>query len=365
MSAVSQKNIKYTQRKRRVKKTKFQQKLDKWMPYLIVGLFSYTLYTTQFFHFFSQSQKAAHDNHLMPESEISLIFNFSTPQDVMDLMMNLQKYFTQIMTNINLDQMYSFLHDGLGFGGNTYIRGETSQQPTEYQFVRRENLIYDEEELTQNPHEMPVSDEPLVYIYNSHPTELIGTIEALAHIEGDMSVIDMSNLMAEHFETYGIRALVEERSLQTLMNERGLGRRWYDASRIFLEESINQYDSLKFFFDLHRDAIPANTASVEFEGQSYARVLMVIGTDNPVNYNGNWIMAEEIMSKLEEHVPGISRGVRGQGGLGHDGIYNQDLAATVQLFEIGSYPTTVEEAKNTINILTKVLAEYIESQDLD
>ena len=357
---MSQKGKKQIQRKRRSKKTKFQQKMDKWTPYFIVVLFTYTLYTTQFFHFFSQSQKEAHENHLQQENELSFIFNFSTPQDVMDLMMNLQMYFTQIITNIDLNQMYSYLHDGFGFSGNVRNRNEIrTPQPTEYRFVRRENFRFDEEDLTSNPHETPISDAPLVYIYNSHPTEMIGTIESLAHIEGEMSVIDMSHRMAEEFESFGINSIVETRCLQTEMAERGLGRRWYDASRIFLEETIHQYDSLEFFFDLHRDAITHNLATVEHEGKSYARVMMVIGNDNPEGHLGNLAMAETIMNELEERVPGISRGVRPQGGLGHDGIYNQDLGDTVQLFEIGSYGTTVEEAENTINALSGVLAEYI------
>jgi len=357
---------KKTQLKRRSKKTKFQQMLDRWTPYCIVVLFMYTLYTTQFFYFFSHSQREAHENHLRQESELSLIFNFSTPQDVMDLMMNLQMYFTQIMTNIDLNQMYSYLHDGFGFSGNVQNGDKViTPQPTEYRFVRRENFRFDEEDLTSNPHETPVSDEPLVYIYNSHPTEMIGTIESLAHIEGEMSVIDMSHRMAEEFESFGINSIVETRCLQTEMAERGLGRRWYDASRIFLEETIHQYDSLEFFFDLHRDAIPHNLATVEFEGNSYARVMMVIGKDNPEGHLGNLAMAEAIMNELEDRVPGISRGVRPQGGLGHDGIYNQDLGDTVQLFEIGSYGTTVEEVENTIKVLSGVLAEYIKDGGFD
>ena len=359
---------KTTKKKRRPKQSKMQRLVNKWIPYVIVGLFAYTLYTTQFFHFFSQSQREAQENHLTQESEISLIFSFSTPQDVMDVMMNLQKYFTQIMTNIDLNQMYSFIHDGFAFGGNIRGREEIRQHPTEYRFarnsIRQDNLRYDEEQLTQNPHIMPLSDEPLIYIFNSHPTEMIGTTERLAHIEGDMNVIDMSHLMANHFEAYGLTTLVEERCLQTLMADRGMGRRWYDASRVFLEETINQYDSLRFFFDVHRDAIPRNLATITVGDVPYARVMLVIGSDNP-NHLENRQMADRIHDMLEEQVPGISRGVRLQGGFGVDGIYNQDVSPNLQLFEIGSYQTTVEEAENSLRVLSSVIAEYIKTYGLD
>lgn len=348
--------------KQRSEKNNFQKKLSKWIPYMIGGLFVYTLYQTQFFHYFSYSGREAYESHLMGEEDTSFVFELSTPQNVVDLMFNLQGYFTHLMTQINLNQVYSFLSDGFAFGRNVRGNTEISEQSLEYRFVRHEQMRYTEAELTVNPHRMPISAEPLVYLFNSHPAEMIGATFADRYV-GEMNIVEVSHLMAEAFREHGITALVEERSVLDILAARSWSfPRSYDASRVFLEETINQYDSLRFFFDIHRDGIPRHLGTVEIDGVSYARVLLVIGLRNPVGHQANYKVAREIHERLEARYPGLSRGIQLHGSFDQEGNYNQDLGATVQLFEIGTVESTAEEAKNTVRALTSVLAEYIRDQ---
>ena len=50
---------------------------------------------------------------------------------------------------------------------------------------------------------------------------------------------------------------------------------------------------------------------------------------------------------------------------GRDGVYSQDISPMVQLIEIGTITSTVEEVSRSVEILADVLAEYILSLNGD
>ena len=312
----------------------------------------------------------------------SAYFSLETGRDVADTIFNFPRHLWNIIWGPTESQMRFFLRDGFGFSGagnESGNQGDEVQaperigqrrddseeiymltwQPAEG-FVRRSQLQHEQEEDGQVPRATYInSDEPLVYIFNSHPAEMIGGTFADLRI-GEMNVIEFSHIMANIFEEHGIPSLVEDRDVRDVLRTNG----WnfassYRASRIFIEERIHQYPTLQFFFDLHRDGIAWDLARTDINGRPYARVLFVIGVDNPVGYTENYQMARRLHNMLEEQRPGISRGIFISGGSGRNGIYNQDIASTIQLIEIGTVETSVEEAMNTMEILADVLAEYI------
>jgi len=227
-------------------------------------------------------------------------------------------------------------------------------------FVRRANLIHEPADSGVIPEAKYInSEEPLVYIFNSHPHELIGAPGIGRYREGNTNILEFSHMMANIFADYRIPVLVEDRDVRDVLNANG----WhfddsYRASRIFLEERIHQHPSLAFFFDLHRDAIPDTAATVEIGGKRYARIIFVIGLENPA-YEENYEMAMRLHDMLEAVRPGISRGILPSFGPFRNGVYNQDVAPTLQLIEIGSYQSTPSEMVNATEILAAVLAEYI------
>jgi len=283
-----------------------------------------------------------------------------------------------LITNPSEEQMRFFLRDGFAFNGNRQD-GEFSEeiprigmrrndaedlymltwQPAEG-FVRQSQLIHDQEDQRDIPQARYInSDEPLVYIFNSHPHEMVGSSFADVNI-GEMSVIELSHMMANIFEDYGIPSLVEDRDVRHIINANG----WvfddsYRASRIFIEERIRQYPSLQFFFDIHRDGIARELATITINGQTYGRILFVIGGNNPAGHIENFEMAYRLHTMLEEVRPGLSRGIQVHTGAWQNAVYNQDIASTLQLIEIGTVETTAEEAMNTMEILADVLATYI------
>ena len=290
-------------------------------------------------------------------------FSLENLGDVWNTIVNFPRNFFQIFTDTNIEQMQFFLRDGFAFmESESEDVSLVSGWVPEESFVRHSQLSsVNQDEAGEIPtaRTMGASD-PLVYIFNSHPQELIGATFADLSV-GEMSVVDFSYVMAAHFTNRGIPTLVEERNAADVLRENGWKfARSYDASRGFIEDRIHQYPSLQFFFDLHRDGIARELATAEIGGESYARVLFVIGGENPVGHDENYRMARTLHNMLEERRPGISRGVVVHSGPNVNGIYNQDIASTLQLFEIGTVESTVEESLNTIAILSDVLAEYIE-----
>ena len=85
-------------RKQRLRRKKWKKKLNKLTPYIIILGFVLTLCFTQFFQLLYVNQKEAYDKHVKQETILSSIFDFSTAGDIVDVVMNLQKYFAEIMT---------------------------------------------------------------------------------------------------------------------------------------------------------------------------------------------------------------------------------------------------------------------------
>ena len=132
----------------------------------------------------------------------------------------------------------------------------------------------------------------------------------------------------------------------------------YQASRIFLKQYLDQNPNLKLILDIHRDSISKEKSTTIINNKSCAKILFVIGEENP-NYENNLAMTNEINNKIKEKYPELTRGVITKGGKGNNGIYNQDLNPKITLIEIGSNQNTIDEVLNTIELLSPIIGEYI------
>ena len=57
---------------------------------------------------------------------------------------------------------------------------------------------------------------------------------------------------------------------------------------------MGKYNTLKYYIDIHRDAVSKKVATANINGKDYARVLFVLGTNNP-NYLENKKLMEGLL----------------------------------------------------------------------
>ena len=331
--------------------------LNKLTPYVIVLGFVLTLCFTQFFQLFYVNQKEAYDKHVDEQTILSGIFDFSTAGDVVDVMTNLQKYFTEIMTSLDLNQLYSFINDGFAFINMTApsqnATAATSPQDYKYTYVSGELNVEERQE--------EVTTDPLVYIFNSRDGELYEEGLINTSFGRTLSVVDLSYMVASHLQEQNINTLVESRSAGSVVSKNGWGYSLsYKASRMHLEDTASQYGSLRYFIDFHRDSGSYEKNVISIDGKSYAKVMFVLGTDNE-RYKENEVILNELNAMLNEKYPGLSKGIRPNGGYGYNGVYNQDFATTMILIEVGVEKNTYEEVSNSAKAVAEILAEYIKS----
>lgn len=202
--------------------------------------------------------------------------------------------------------------------------------------------------------EAPASDEvvdkvPLVYVYNTHQSE---------GYEG-CSVYDAALTLSEKLNKSGINTYFEEQSVSAFLQTNNLKYyKSYEVSRRYLNEATSKYNTIKYFFDIHRDAVSKAKSTLNYKDKAYAKVLFIVGLDNP-NYEANLKNTNRLNQIVERKIPGISRGVMQKGGKGVDGVYNQDVSENLFLIEIGSNNNTKEEVERTINVIYEAITEYI------
>ena len=199
---------------------------------------------------------------------------------------------------------------------------------------------------------------PIIYLYNSHQSEEYKP-NTYAEFSVNPTVIMNDYILEDIFNKNGYKTIVEEKSIKEILNNNNWNyTNSYKASRVLLEESIIKYPSLKYFIDIHRDSLPKEKTTVSIEGKEYAKVILLIGLENP-NYQENLEFSEKINNKLNELYPGLSKGIYEKKGPGVNGVYNQDFSKYTILIEIGGYENTTNEVLNTCIAFSKCFMEVI------
>lgn len=202
------------------------------------------------------------------------------------------------------------------------------------------------------------SNEPLVYIYNTHQTEEYSQNNIQPYTLTP-NVLSAAYYLEQKLETYGINTIVEESNISEILKSNN----WnyndsYKASRINLEKIKQQYPSIKIFIDLHRDALSKEQSTVNINDKNYAKVLFLIGKEN-TNYQQNLEFTKTINDKILKTYPTLTRGIMQKSGPGVNGVYNQDIGHNVILLEVGGNNNTMEEVTNTIDVISIIIKEKI------
>jgi len=199
---------------------------------------------------------------------------------------------------------------------------------------------------------------PLIYIYNSHQGEMYQgkSLEAYNITPGVMMA---SYIFQDKLEKLDVSTIVMEDNLIDYMNLNNMKFvQSYKASRVFASKTINENPNLKLILDLHRDSISKEKSTVIINNKSLAKISFVIGNEHD-NYEQNLEMTNKLNDMIKEKYPTLTRGVLVKGGEGNNGVYNQDLSPKLTVLEIGSDTNTIDEVLNTIELLTPIIAEFV------
>lgn len=200
-------------------------------------------------------------------------------------------------------------------------------------------------------------DEPIVYLYNTHDEEEYdATFLEAYNIKPNVKII--SYYLEELLNKDGVNTIVEEEAIDPILKKNNWPYRYsYKASRILLDQAIVDHPSLRFFIDIHRDSTSRDKTTADFNGLKYAKVLFIVGLEHD-NYQANLAVAKILQNKIKNKYAFLDRGIYEKEGVGVNGIYNQDFNDKTILMEIGGQYNTIDEVKNTLDLLAPLLASY-------
>lgn len=204
---------------------------------------------------------------------------------------------------------------------------------------------------------------PVIYLYNTHQTEEYKTSDLIDFTIYPTVMIN-DYILEDIFNKNNYQTVIEESSISDILKENN----WkysnsYKASRILMENSILKYPTLKYFIDIHRDSLTRDKTTVEIDGKSYAKILFIVGLENPT-YQDNLAFTEKINNKIDEYYPNLSKGIYKKEGPGVNGVYNQDFSKNTILIEIGGYENTTVEVLNTTLAFSKCFLEVINEENI-
>ena len=203
-------------------------------------------------------------------------------------------------------------------------------------------------------------DSPIVYLYNTHDTE---SYAPLNEINYRPTIINATDYLNEKINEKGIRSVHEKRSMSDYLVENNLNySSSYKASRFYMEDYTQNNPTIKYLFDIHRDSGKKELTTLCTDNKCYAKLLFLIGLENE-KYQDNENYALILSRKINEKLPGLSKGILQKSGPKVNGVYNEDFSNRTILIEVGGENNLIEEVYNTLDILSDVIVSFIKEEN--
>ncbi len=244
--------------------------------------------------------------------------------------------------------------------GKNYIVNETGYTP---EIEELKNAHQNNEALRINDKSLPT-----VLIIHTHGTEsyLEDGKEFYTEEEGEISrtkdksknMVRIGRIIADALNASGIKTL----HCEILHDEESYQDSYTRASET-IKSYLAKYPSIKYIFDVHRDAILKSDGSLvkattEINGESVAQVMTVVGSNykgaNFPNWEKNLAAALKLKEILDINAPTVSRPVYLRGA-----AYNQQYAPCSLLLEIGTSGNSLNEAERAAEIVAKAIIKLI------
>ncbi len=196
---------------------------------------------------------------------------------------------------------------------------------------------------------------PVVAVYHTHATESylpeLNKKKAADAFTSDTSksVVKVGEMLAKELEQKYRLPVLHSKTVHDEDSRLGA----YYRSESTVVAIREKYPDCKVMIDVHRDSQPRSLTAVTIGGKAYARMLLVVGTEN-ANWVSNYNFSRQIIAKLEERYPGITRGI-----LYASAVYNQKYSPLAILVEVGGIDNTLAECKNSMDALAWALASVV------
>lgn len=286
-------------------------------------------------------------------------FSFSLKKQISNIKLESSKYTEAILYegNHNLPFPYEIKNvwdDMISFLLNVSIKDPNSIISS----IGEDETFSINSNYIEDPSPKSNKEDPLIYIYNTHQLE-----EYNKSNDKEYSVIPnvlmASYMLREKLNNKNLPSLVETSDIAELLRINNYQYyRSYDITRDLILSVRENYSSLKYYIDLHRDSISYDLTTLDYDNKKFAKVLFIVGLENN-NYQGNLDLMNNICNEMNKDISNICKGIYKKQGEGVNGIYNQDIDPNVILIEVGGVDNTIEEVNNTLDAFSNVLERII------
>ncbi len=194
-----------------------------------------------------------------------------------------------------------------------------------------------------NQIEVPVisKNQKKIYLYNTHQSE--------EYIDG-ITIFEVTYQFAVMLKQAGFEVVFETSDFMKELNEEGLKyNQLYTISRRHLSDALEKYGSFDLIIDVHRDSAKRSVSVLEHEEVTYGRLMFVIGNKSR-NASSVSSHSHSLTDKMNQRLDGIMREP-----FTRQSVYNQDMADSMLLLEVGSDQNTSSEALRSLEVLVDVL----------
>ncbi len=204
---------------------------------------------------------------------------------------------------------------------------------------------------------------PLVLIYHTHSQE-----EYADSVQGDPNtgIVGVGAYLRDILEEqYGIKTLHVTTEFDVVDGKLNRNQAYSQAEKA-ISRVLAENPSVQVVLDVHRDGVGSTTRLVtEIEGKKTAQIMFFNGLSrtnangdiaylkNP-NLSDNLALSLQMKVQADSQYPGLARRIYLKGYR-----YNLHLAKRAMLIEVGAQTNTVQEAKNAMEPLAKLLSEVL------
>lgn len=173
------------------------------------------------------------------------------------------------------------------------------------------------------------------------------------------NIMKVGEKLQKQMEFQGVQTELLSYDNVAEMKKQGIPyHRAYKAIRPYVETKLKE-SSYQLIIDLHRDSLGPGKTTLQYNGESYAKVAFVIGMEHP-HFEKNKQYATLLKAEMERLVPGITRDIVLKHGAGVDGKYNQDLHPGLLVLELGGIGNSEDELSRSVTIIAQAAATMLE-----